>query len=386
MLLAAPAVAQGGTKPRVLPGGEYEGETKRGKPVLLKATGDGERGVLRLRCARARDRFRIEDDGRFVAKAKRNGRVVLKAKGRFRGLKRAKGRMETVRSKRNRCAPARFRAKLANVELRKRTISYPHHVEPATGHGHGGHNLAMRNVERPCEDCFLVAMVPDLTDAEGRSVNFDGEAMMHHVVFTNRARPDATCENRRERFFASGNERTAGVIPAGYGYRVRPGDSWNTLAHVMNLGDAARTLNIEITFYYAAADSGLSEVRPFWLDVDNCSDSEYSIPAGRSSTIWDFTATAELEGRIVAAAGHLHDDGVRIGLRNRTAGELLCTSRAGFDTEPSYLGHIEAMSACYGDPLARVGEGDVLRITSVYDSPVPQDDVMGIVLGYLAPA
>ena len=217
-------------------------------------------------------------------------------------------------------------------------------------------------------------------------LNFDGEAMMHHVVFTNRARPDATCENRRERFFASGNERTAGVIPAGYGYRVRPGDSWDTLAHVMNLGDAARTLNIEITFYYAAADSGLSEVRPFWLDVDNCSDSEYSIPAGRSSTIWDFTATAELEGRIVAAAGHLHDDGVRIGLRNRTAGELLCTSRAGFDTEPSYLGHIEAMSACYGDPLARVGEGDVLRITSVYDSPVPQDDVMGIVLGYLAPA
>jgi hypothetical protein len=386
-LLVAPATAQGGVAPTVLPGGEYKGETTRGKRVTVKAKDDGVRGVLRFRCAGVRDRFRITEDGRFTAKVRRRGRVIFRARGRFEDLTRVRGSIKRVRGGKRRCSAARFRARLANVDLHKKKVSYgPYVVEPTGGHGSGGggHNVSMGDVGRPCDDCFLVGFAPDLTE-NGKSVNFAEQAMLHHIVFFNAADSDATCMGRPERFFASGNERTAGVLPAGYGYRVQPGDTWNTLAHVMNLGDETRTLNVEVTFYYAPADSGLREVRPLWLDVNNCGNSEYSIPAGSSSEVWDFTATSDLEGRIVATFGHVHDQGVQIELRNMTRGEHLCTSRAGYDSDPAYLGHIETMGRCYGDPLGLVTEGDVLRIKSIYDSPGAQHDVMGIVVGYLAP-
>lgn len=42
------------------------------------------------------------------------------------------------------------------------------------------------------------------------------------------------------------------------------------------------------------------------------------------------------------------------------------------------------MSTCEADPLAVLSQGDTVRIHSVYDSPEPQTDVMGIMLMYIA--
>jgi hypothetical protein len=43
------------------------------------------------------------------------------------------------------------------------------------------------------------------------------------------------------------------------------------------------------------------------------------------------------------------------------------------------------MSTCTGDPLARVRQGETVRLHSMYQSSHPADDVMGIMLMWIHP-
>lgn len=239
----------------------------------------------------------------------------------------------------------------------------------------------------PCSGCFVTGMRADLVYADGRSANYDTGGMLHHVVFLDLAGNDATCANAPgERFFASGNERTPLRLPNGYGYRVSGGDRWVTAADVMNMSMSQQTFYIEVT--YTVTTSAQTPVRPVWLDIDQCGDSEYAIPAGVSDTHWDWRVN--VPGRVVTAAGHLHDSGVHLEATRETGSPLsICDSVAGYGETPGYIdpsgrAHLSSMSTCEADPLAVLSQGDMVRIHSVYDSPEPQTDVMGIMLMYIA--
>lgn len=246
-----------------------------------------------------------------------------------------------------------------------------------------GHNLVVTDVARPCRSCSITAMVPRLSDTGGAAQNFDTKAMLHHAVLATSARKDATCRYWPERFFAAGNERTPFLLPAGYGYRTTSRDRWSLVTHLMNMADKPRDLYIDVDFTYRRP-SGLEKVRPVWLDVAGCGDSEYAIPAGSSATSADWSVN--VPGRIVAIGGHLHDDGTHLDVTNESRdGELICRSSAGYGTQPSYKGHIESMSGCLGDPVTTMSSGDTVRITGHYDSKTAQDDVMAIAVGYVAP-
>lgn len=180
----------------------------------------------------------------------------INVRGRFTDLHEVRGRV--IRARGRKCETGAFEAQLADpAGVEKQTVSYgPYELEPSMGHGaHGGgeggspvgHNVIRGNQPKPCEDCWVIAMVPDLVDADGNSVNFSERAMLHHIVFSDTTEPDATCGNRRERFFASGNERSPFVIPNGYGYRIDAGDNWLTIAHLMNMGEHTRELSVEVT-------------------------------------------------------------------------------------------------------------------------------------------
>jgi hypothetical protein len=45
-----------------------------------------------------------------------------------------------------------------------------------------------------------------------------------------------------------------------------------------------------------------------------------------------------------------------------------------------------SMGTCTGDPVATVSQGQVVRLHSIYNSPEPADDVMGIMLLYINPS
>ncbi len=388
-LFALPGSAQARALPNAsqpLPGGAYAGHTKRGLKVRIRISPDSPNGStsgkLKVPCPGTKARFRT-GDGRFVAvRRNRHGKVILRAKGQFISPTRVQGKLTRVAGK-HRCGKSRFFAKLRSpAGVRTSTIDYgPFDVPP------GGMQTTRSDVPRPCSDCYLVAMVPDLVYANGQIANFDTKAMLHHVVLFNAEATDTTCPNTGvghlgQRFFASGNERTIFSLPKGYGYPVGSGDRWRLLTHLMNMAGANQSYYIRLTFFYVEARPGIRPVTPVWLDIANCGDSEYSIPVGRSDAQWDYTVPASLAGNLVAIAGHQHNDAVQI--QATDGGRVLCTSRAGYGRNPSYMGNIESMSGCSGTPLARIRAGEVIGLHSVYDTDHAQDNVMGIMLGYVA--
>ena len=168
------------------------------------------------------------------------------------------------------------------------------------------HNQLKFGVARTCTDCFITAFTPDLVYTDGTRANMDTGPMLHHAVWTSQFRSDATCSGTLlglagERFFATGNERTAISFPAGYGYRVRWYDSWNMLVDLMNHSESSKTVYVQVTYTLQPSWESVKPLKPVWLDIDQCGDSEYSIPAGYSDTHW--TWNVNVPGKVVGMLG-----------------------------------------------------------------------------------
>jgi hypothetical protein len=281
-------------------------------------------------------------------------------------------------------------AQPAQAATSTKTVRYGPFTIPAGTATEPGmiHNKLLFGVARPCVDCYITSFTPDLVYGDGTRATMETGAMLHHMVLTSQWRPDATCAGSwlglaGERFFASGNERTKIAFPAGYGYRVRYYDSWNLLVDLMNHSTASsQTVYVQVTFTVRPSWESVKRVRPVWLDIDQCGDSEYSIPAGYSDTHWDWKVN--VPGKVVAMIGHLHGHGVAIEATNESkGGQSICKSVATLD--PMDVHSVLAMSTCAGDPLATISTGQTVRLHSEYQSSHAADDVMGIMLGYIHP-
>jgi hypothetical protein len=281
-------------------------------------------------------------------------------------------------------------AQQAQAATYTKVVRYgPFTIPAAASHEQPGmiNNQLHFAVKRPCLDCYITGFTPDLVYADGTRATADTGPMLHHTVFTSQFRRDATCGSSwlglaGERFFASGDERTAIAFPAGYGYRVRWYDSWNLLVDLMNHALEPRTVYVQVTYTYRPSWESVKPVRPVWLDIDQCGDSEYAIPAGPSDTHRDWNVN--VPGKVVAMIGHVHGHGVAVEATNESrGGASICRSNAELD--PGDAHRVVSMSTCEGDPLAVVNSGEVVRLHSMYDSTHAADDVMGIMLGYINP-
>ena len=268
-----------------------------------------------------------------------------------------------------------------------KTVRYGPYTLPAGTMTDPGmiHNRLTFAVRRPCVDCYITSFKPDLVYADGTKANLNTGPMLHHFVLSSQWQQDTTCGNAwlglaGERFFASGNERTAIRFPAGYGYRVRWYDSWNLLVDLMNHSTTSKTVYVKLTVTYRPSWESVKPLKPVWLDIDQCGDSEYPIPAGYSDTHRDWKST--LSGDVVAMLGHVHGHGIAVEATNESrGGASICRSVATLD--PVDIHSVLAMSTCTGTPVAAIRTGDVIRLHSEYRSSHAADDVMGIMLGYV---
>lgn len=262
----------------------------------------------------------------------------------------------------------------------------PYVMPPASLGGTRHENKVLTGVPKPCTDCFIVAARPDLVYADGSRANLDTGPMLHHAVWTRPSIRDTTCGrnsgigSQGMRFFASGNERTELRLPNGFGYLVGA-DPWNLIVEIMNHSEETKTLYVTLDVIYRPASDALQPATPVWLDVNNCGNSEYAIPAGRSEQTWTWTST--ITGRVVSTGGHVHDGGVKTVLNNQTTNASMCTSVASYGGKPEFMGTVESMSICVWDRLGVVRAGEALGITAHYDSSIAQDDVMGIMLAFV---
>lgn len=251
-------------------------------------------------------------------------------------------------------------------------------------------NKLMLAVAKPCVLCNVTSMQAGLVYADGSNANVNTGPMLHHMVLSSAFRSDPTCSGNLlgligQRFFASGNERTTVSFPSGFGYNIGLLDSWNMIVDLMNMSSSSKTVYLTMTYTYTT--SSLTKVNPVWLDIDQCGDSEYTIPVGVSDTHW--TWNVNVAGKIVAIGGHVHDDGVRIEATNDTTGQSICNSVGRYGETPDYIdqmgmAHLSSMSKCVANPVANVTSGQKVRIHSIYDSMTTQTDVMGIMIAYIA--
>lgn len=298
----------------------------------------------------------------------------------------------------------------AGATITTRAIEYgPYTIPAGNGDPHDHDEMGMianridSGVTKPCTDCDIIAVTPELIYTEGRKANIDTGPMLHHTVFaaTGESKADAVCRGTPvgvlgERFFASGNERTAvDLTELSYGYHIGRTESWNQVVDLMNWATEAKRVKIRITWKYATGSDATSrtDVRPLWLDADGCStDSLISVPFGLSDTHRDISAP--IGGRVIAVAGHIHDHGVNVELTNRSAAEaLICNSVARYGETPDYITpegrrSVSSMGVCRGNPLATIRSRDRLRLHTIYNVPAehdPIDDAMGIMLAFVAP-
>lgn len=233
---------------------------------------------------------------------------------------------------------------------------------------------------------------------------------LHHAVWLNTRKTDMTCPDfpivggyldyTPDRFFATGKERTKVEFPEGYGYHWdnQPPDAYpfvpplwamNTHLHWMHGGYPKEVyIRLHLGFTPDADAAGMTDVRPVWFDVDNCSDSEFDVPAPKDpqndyELTWDYTMP--VGGEFITLGGHLHDGGRRIELFNRTTDEMVYVSRAlyGSKNPANSDWDLRKMTAYSAAPGMEVAAGDELRLTAVYDHSQNWTDVMGIMIGAL---
>ncbi|MQA13642.1 MAG: hypothetical protein GEV09_05555 [Pseudonocardiaceae bacterium] len=269
-------------------------------------------------------------------------------------------------------------------------IAQPHSDHGSGEHSNGTHTTVAGPVMPPCANCYVTSIKPDLTYSHGSSANYDTGVMLHHSVLFDRSKEDVTCGDSRtfyeltgRRLFASGNERTGGKLPDGYGVKLGQAPMTWAVVELMNMKPEPQTVFLEATIRHVPASTpGMEEVTPVWLDAANCTgDSQHSVPAGTSTTTWRWQST--LSGTVKAAGGHLHDGGQSLALSNASIGQHMCTSEAGYGTDPAYMGHIESMRLCTGQNLGTVRKGELLQLDSVYRMDHAADDVMTIMMAYI---
>ncbi len=260
----------------------------------------------------------------------------------------------------------------------------------------------MTGVAAPSQAGYITSARATLVDGRGKPIAHH-MVHLHHAVWLNPMREDMTCESydggfpNYERFFASGKERTKLALPPGYGYYWNNGIAqgwtqsapwWALVAHLDGMhGNDDTYIRLDMDFTPLDEAGRITEIRPVWLDVRNCSsEPEYDVAKGEGANgvakeTWSYRMPQG--GRFVFLGGHLHDGGLRLTLRNVTRDRALFTSVASYDLagEPSYL---TGMSRFVGKPGKSVGRGDRLRLTSVYDSTRARQAVMGIMVGALA--
>src|SRR5205085_2312480 len=203
----------------------------------------------------------------------------------------------------------------------------PLHIRP-------GSNLIMIGqatpAEKPSQDGYVTRIKPNLTTTTG-FVPPTYKLHLHHGVWLNTGAQDATSPGLPERFFASGEEKTAFSIPAPYGYPVKASDHWiiNYMIHDLTNKPYRVYLTYDVDFVPLHSKLGkrMKPVKPVWMDVENGHSYPVFDVLRGSGTNGAFTFpdqadhpygngpalnqwTLSYDATLVATAGHLHPGGL----------------------------------------------------------------------------
>jgi len=264
----------------------------------------------------------------------------------------------------------------------------PIKIEP----GQNNITVSEGQVPKPDVDGFIVTIKPNLERSDGSIPPVD-VIHLHHGVWLNLARRDPTSPNLPERIFASGEEKTAGYLPPGYGYSYKAKDAWliNYMLHNLLATPDEVFITYELDFIPATAPSAkdIKTAWPVWMDVENGEiypvfdvikgtgakgiytypDDDPAAYRGKKKNEW----TVDKDAVMIGTAGHLHPGGLYTDLYVDRPGATPASAHV-FRSEAMYYepaGAVSwdvAMTATDTDWRVSVKKGEVLRTTTTYDS------------------
>ena len=249
-------------------------------------------------------------------------------------------------------------------------------------------------------DGYVTRMDAELVDAKGRHVRIN-KVMLHHVVFIDSGRRYNACKGRKGTpFFGTGEENERLVLPPGYGYRTHRGDSWRMVAMFMSHQLEAKTvyLRYHVTVMTGPPTRRMTDVLPMWLRADGCKvEPAYDINGDADPAQHNLQTTAwrmPVDGRIVAAGGHLHGGAYDLRITQPRCGDRTLMRNAPRYGDPADLVyHVfpvlhEPGPVSTGWQLSKTGipvrKGELLNVTGDYDQSEPHGRVMAITHVYVA--
>ena len=277
-----------------------------------------------------------------------------------------------------------------------------------------------RSIPQPKVDGFITAIRPNLRRADG-SIPLVDVIHLHHGVWLNTSAPDATA-GTPERFFAAGEEKTATIVPDGFGYPYKTSDRWllNYMLHNSLAKKDVVWITYDIDFIPATSKAAASIIpaRPLWMDIQNGSIYPVFDAHKGSGTKGIFTYpdqatdpypsaalnewTVDRDLVLVSAAGHLHPGGLYNDLWLKRDGATVPKGAAKPGSPDT--AHLFRSKAVYYEPAGPVSwdvsmtvtpqnyrvalkKGDVLQTTVAYDtSEASWYESMGIMVLWAADA
>jgi hypothetical protein len=272
--------------------------------------------------------------------------------------------------------------------------------------------LDSNHVPKPQQDGFMVRVAPNLRYALadgkccGKIPRVDVLHLHHGVWLSNGANGagEGNAYGPVYPFMASGEEKTVTEFPRGYGYPVAAKDFWvlNYMIHNLTAQPAKVYITYDIDFVPASspAASTITPVHPIWMDVQahhlypvfnvlrhSGVDGKFTYPDmaqdpyGSGPPLNEFTV--DHPGTLIGTAGHLHPGGlyddldlIRAGA-NPSGGAIRGTvpnSVRLFRSVADYFNNLApiswdmAMTATPADWRPRVKAGDVLRVSTTYET------------------
>ncbi|MDQ1438792.1 MAG: hypothetical protein QOK43_2421 [Acidimicrobiaceae bacterium] len=296
-------------------------------------------------------------------------------------------------------------------------------------------------IEKPAYDGYMVRMRPDLVKVDGTVPPIE-QVHLHHGTWLQLA--GGTYGSGP--FFASGEEKTIGDIPKGYGMPIKAADQWQLLYMVHNA--TAQPFEVYITYdidfvpQAAVPKWNLQPAYPIWLDVGAADSSKSGYPvfnvqqkyggtdgkctwpkeycadfdpwggksrnngvvAQSAGTPYRFPAAGTSLGQIpnfqggtlIGVGGHLHPGGISVDIDQTRAG----ASKRIFTSTAEYWDRKDNTKVG-GPPTSwdlsmtttglprwgvRVKPGDQILMNATYDTTHQSTyENMGIAIAYVAP-
>jgi plastocyanin len=283
------------------------------------------------------------------------------------------------------------------------------HFEYGPLHINPGQNIIQfsgSQVPKPNEDGWITSIKPNILLPDGKVPPVD-IIHLHHAVWLNLSRSDATSSGLPERFFAAGEEKTYLSLPTGYGYPVKKTDFWllNYMIHDLVSSPFDVRITYDITFVPASSGKQLYDVIPLWMDVQNGSsypvfDVHRGSGTGGTFTYPDQasnpygggpaknTFTMPTGGTLVWTAGHLHPGGLYTDLyvdRGAQTAHVFRSNAKYYEKAGPVSGDV-SLGATTNKWKVKVNPGDTLRVSATYDSSQwAWYESMGIMIVWFAP-